>query len=311
MAGFAATAVLSGVVGSTVPFVVILLVVVAVAALRWLPSARPDVPLLSFVAVIVVVALGLALGLEFFRVEEDIDRMNSIFKFYLQIWVLLALASAYILWRSWFDGRLRPAGMSPVRKVWLGALAVLLVSASIYPVLGTRARLGDRFQGQPTPLTLDGTAYIQDAVYRDREGDIDLDADFDGILWLRENVEGSPIVLEGVTPTYRWGSRVSNYTGLPTVVGWRWHQEQQRWDYRWAIADRIGDVERIYATTSATEALSLLRKYGVKYVYVGRLERLYYPGPGLDKFDGALSDHLKKVYQNPDVAIYRVLPQAL
>ena len=311
VAGFAATAVLSGVVGSTVPFVVILLVVVAVAALRWLPSARPDVPLLSFVAVIVVVALGLALGLEFFRVEEDIDRMNSIFKFYLQIWVLLALASAYILWRSWFDGRLRPAGMSPVRKVWLGALAVLLVSASIYPVLGTRARLGDRFQGQPTPLTLDGTAYIQDAVYRDREGDIDLDADFDGILWLRENVEGSPIVLEGVTPTYRWGSRVSNYTGLPTVVGWRWHQEQQRWDYRWAIADRIGDVERIYATTSATEALSLLRKYGVKYVYVGRLERLYYPGPGLDKFDGALSDHLKKVYQNPDVAIYRVLPQAL
>jgi uncharacterized membrane protein len=48
----------------------------------------------------------------------------------------------------------------------------------------------------------------------------------------------------------------------------------------------------------------------VKYVYVGQLERLYYPGPGLDKFDGALSDHLEKVYQNPDVAIYRVLAQA-
>ena len=34
--------------------------------------------------------------------------------------------------------------MSPVRKVWLGTLAVLLVSASIYPVLGTPLLPGSR-----------------------------------------------------------------------------------------------------------------------------------------------------------------------
>ena len=117
---------------------------------------------------------------------------------------------------------------------------------------------------------------------------------------------GSPVVLEGVTPTYRWGSRVSVYTGLPTVIGWQWHQEQQRWAYRWAVGDRILDVERVYTTIDGDEALSLLRTYGVEYVYVGRLEHLYYPGPGLDKFDGAMADDLEEVYRNPEVSIYRV-----
>ena len=104
-------------------------------------------------------------------------------------------------------------------------------------------------------------------MYRDHEGDI-LEADFEGIRWLRENVPGSPVVLEGHTPTY-WGSRISVYTGLPTVVGWKWHQEQQRWDYRHQVGLRIEDVDRLYSTAGRQEALSLLRKYEVRYIYVG------------------------------------------
>ena len=306
LAGLGVTAVLSGVVGSTAPFLFLFLAVVLAAAARWLPGTRPDGPCLIFAAMMAATALGLALGLEFFRVAEDIDRMNSIFKFYLQVWVLLALASAYLLWRMWYDRPAVRTGAPLRRAAWLCVLVLLLLSAAVYPVLGTRARVGDRFQGRTLPLTLDGTAYAESAVYRDREGEIDLGLDFHGIRWLRENVVGSPVVLEGVTPTYRWGSRVSVYTGLPTVIGWQWHQEQQRWAYRWAVGDRILDVERVYTTIDGDEALSLLRKYGVEYVYIGRLERLYYPGPGLDKFDGAMAGDLEKVYRNPEVSIYRV-----
>jgi uncharacterized membrane protein len=143
-------------------------------------------------------------------------------------------------------------------------------------------------------------------VYRDAKGDIDLAADYEGIRWLLGNVEGSPIILEGLTPTYHWGSRVSIYTGLPSVVGWEWHQQQQRWGYRQAVDQRIRDVNRIYRTIDPSEALRLMRQYGVRYVYVGQLERLYYPGNGLGKFDGALSEEMDKVFESPQVAIYRL-----
>ena len=52
---------------------------------------------------------------------------------------------------------------------------------------------------------------------------------------------------------------------------------------------------------------ALMRKYGVEYVYLGQLERLYYPGEGLKKFDGALAGDLDKVFQSDQVTIYRVV----
>jgi YYY domain-containing protein len=298
--GFILTALFSSkAIGSTIPFVAILLALVLAVGLRWLRAMRPDAPYVTFAALMVAVALMLAIGLDVFRVEGDIDRMNSVFKFYLQIWVLLALASAYLLWRMAWGRR---GGLTFGKSLWLSALAVLMLSAFVYTVMGAQDRLRDRFNGRVLPLTLDGAAYAQGTTYYDRQGEIDLAADFEGIQWLRENVQGSPIILEGLTPSYQWGGRISIYTGLPSVVGWQWHQEQQRWDYRDAIGRRIQEVNRIYSTTDAAEAMFLLRKYGVEYVYVGQLERLYYPGPGLDKFERELD----KVFQGRQAAIYRV-----
>ena len=296
----------SGWLGSTIPFLLALEALALVLGLRFLISSRVDAPQLTFVTVIIGVSLGLAIGLDIYRVEGDIDRMNSVFKFYLQIWVMLALASAYLLWRLAHGRRVPLIHLSWAKKAWLGALIALIMSASVYTVMGTQDRLRDRFNGQVLPMTLDGTAYIQGAVYHDRKGDIDLATDFEGIRWLQEQVRGSPIILEGNTPTYRWGGRISVYTGLPSVVGWRWHQEQQRWDYRWAVGQRIDDVNRIYSTTDASEAMSLMRKYGVEYVYVGQLESLYYPGAGLEKFDDMVGEQLDQVYRNKHVRVYRL-----
>jgi uncharacterized membrane protein len=97
------------------------------------------------------------------------------------------------------------------------------------------------------------------------------------------------------------------YTGLPTVLGWDWHQSQQRWAFRDAVEARKRDVERLYAGTDVTETRNLLARYGVSYVYVGRLERLYYPPAGIAKFEALRqSGALSVVYTNPDVTLYRV-----
>ncbi len=290
--------------GSTLPFAALALILLAMRLLLRRRPSRADWPVLAYAGTMIAVALGLVIGLEIWRVEGDIGRMNSVFKGYLQVWVLLAVASAFLLWYM-LDVRLGRAPRLP-RALWLGTALALIAGAGLYTVLGANDRLDFRFEGMSVPLTLDGEAYVNGAVYQDAPGPIDLAADFEGIRWLRDNVEGSPVVLEAVTPFYRWGGRVSAYTGLPTVLGWKWHQEQQRWSYRWAVEQRNYEVNLIYRTSDSAKALRLLRKYNVRYVYVGQVERLYYPPEGLAKFDDRLAGRLTPVFDNGQTTIYRL-----
>ena len=69
---------------------------------------------------------------------------------------------------------------------------------------------------------------------------------------------------------------------------------------------RVAEVTRIYNTPSPQEALDIMRKYGVEYVYLGRVERLYYDSNGLVKFDNGLDGALEQVYENRDVRVFRV-----
>ena len=100
-------------------------------------------------------------------------------------------------------------------------------------------------------------------------GAYDLKWDLEAIRWLLDNVVGSPVILEGHAPEYRWGGRYSINTGLPTVLGWNWHQRQQR-----AAADdqevwnRVGEISTIYNTLDWDQAESLLDKYNVRYIVV-------------------------------------------
>ena len=306
LVGFALTAAFTGVVGSTVPFVFSLALLLAAVGVGVLLRDRPDGAQLGFALTLALVSLSLVVGLDFLRVEGDIDRLNSIFKFYLQVWVMLGIASAYLLWRLFCTQRSFLARMPSVRQVWKVGLAVLVLSAAIYPVLGTQDRLRDRFAGYVTPLTLNGVAFMEGTAYREHSGDvIDLAADYEGIEWLQQNVEGSPVVLEGVTPSYRWGGRVSMYTGLPSIIGWQWHQEQQRAGYAYEVGERTRDVQTIYSTLDVRTALDLMREYGVRYVYLGHLERIYFP-EGMFKFEDGLGGALEKVFDNGETAIYRV-----
>ena len=135
--------------------------------------------------------------------------------------------------------------------------------------------------------------------------------DYEAIQWLQDNVKGTPVVAEAGSgllnvPLYQWGSRISTNTGLPTIIGWDWHQKQQRSVLPGQVIERrIQDVNAIYTTTDMTQAKDLLGQYGVKYIYVGPLEQLYYAGDGLKKFDQP-QDLWKLVYQNEQVRIFEV-----
>jgi uncharacterized membrane protein len=117
------------------------------------------------------------------------------------------------------------------------------------------------------------------------------------------------VILEGQSGLYRWNARFSTYTGLPTIIGWDWHQKQQRGDFAPWIDERVRDVKTLYETGDVAVVRRLLRKYEVSYVVVGGVERAYYPASGLAKFDAMVRDGaLDVAYRTGGVTIYRVMP---
>jgi uncharacterized membrane protein len=154
-------------------------------------------------------------------------------------------------------------------------------------------------------------AYMQRAVYYDGEP-IELKWDHEAIHWLLDNAQGSPVIAEANTEPrglYRWGSRIAIYTGLPTIIGWSWHQRQQRsaMPDQW-VSRRLDDVQKLYTDPNPEVAMELLRKYEVRYVYVGDVERIYYPGPGLEKFEHMRAQGLLNLaYHNERVRVYEVV----
>ena len=148
------------------------------------------------------------------------------------------------------------------------------------------------------------------STYGDQDTIFDLTQDYDGIKWMQANVQGSPVIVEGNTVEYRWGNRYTIYTGLPGVLGWNWHQRQQRGFLNIdSINARLVEIPEFYKTTNVNDALKFIKKYDVKYIIVGQLERAYYPGDGLLKFETFNGTYWKEVFREKDTVIYEVLAQ--
>ena len=290
--------------------VIVSLIIVPLGLLAAVLLFRPNQPETKRAALFLTgTALLITLVVELITVTGDLGRMNTVFKFYYQAWTMLALASAAALF--WLVGKMS-AWRSFPRIVWQIGLALLLVGPILFPFVASGAKLRDRMVAD-APHTLDGMEYMAHATYFDgltaeSYREMDLSQDYRATRWMRANVPGSPVIVEANTPEYRhWGTRYTIYTGLPGVIGWNWHQRQQRalTPDTW-VWDRIGEVQSFYTTTNTDDAEAFLRKYNVQYVILGQLERIYYDGPGLAKFaeqEGTLWD---KVYEEGETVIYRV-----
>jgi uncharacterized membrane protein len=127
---------------------------------------------------------------------------------------------------------------------------------------------------------------------------------------MQENVTGSPVIVEGNTVEYRWGNRYTIYTGLPGVLGWNWHQRQQRGYLSGnEVYNRIEEITTFYSTTNINQALDFLSTYNVRYIIVGQLEQAYYPGDGLTKFEKFDGIYWKEVFRQNETVIYEMIAQ--
>ncbi len=258
---------------------------------------RPDPTALAAVYVLLLagVALLLTLAVEWVYLKDTFGvRMNTVFKFYYQAWVLLALTAAYATVRIAARARdaLRTAAALS-KATWLGALSliVLLSAAGLLYTIPAIYSKANRFQGE---ATLDGLIHLRR--YQPDE--------LAAIEWLQANVRGVAVVLEAPGGSYSQFNRVSMATGLPTLLGWDGHELQWRGGrYGDVVAGRPEAIERIYRSARGQELRDLMDQWRIDYLYVGSLEREKYhlTTSSLARFEQALF----KAYENATVRIYR------
>ncbi|NJL92923.1 MAG: hypothetical protein HC915_03975 [Anaerolineae bacterium] len=275
------------------------------------------------VYLLMVLALGITTGVELVALDVDNGRQNSVFKFYLQAWLLFGVSSGVAL--AWL--------LQSVQRwnvvwyaLWQLPLVSLVTVAFLYPITATQARWLDRFDGAATGPTLDGLAYMQHGIYGMNGVWFNFRGDYQLIRWMQENLQGTPTIVEAQAVEYQWGSRIANNTGLPTVIGWRFHQSQQRnvLNLGNRIWNRVNNVQAFYTLPDIDVAWDLIQFYGIEYIVVGNLERIQYGdvqenpltgqfqtglSAGLAKFDRmAQLGWLEVVYEQPSCIIGAAIP---
>jgi YYY domain-containing protein len=267
-----------------------------------LPKVTSDL----FVFILIFTGLALTLVVEFLYLRDSFGvRMNTVFKFYYQAWVMLGCTGAYGTW--WLLDRVR----KPVIRAAFSAGAILFIGLGlIYTVMAIPSRAGD-FQGS---ANLNGASSIAS----------NNPDDWAAIEWLNANAEQGlpaetvPVILEApsVPPwggSYHYEGRISAFSGFPTVLGWALHESQWRGNYV-QQAIREPDIATIYTTSNGQTMVDLLHKWNVNYVVLGQPELTYIQqvcsqsGTGcttssaLRKFDQVL----QPVFSQGQTTIYKV-----
>ena len=223
----------------------------------WL-AARGDGLSVRLLAGLFAAGFLLALIPEFVYIRDVFnDRMNTVFKLFYQAWLLLSLASAVALLHV--VARVPRAFSAPA-----AGLAGLLVLAT-FPYTPLSAQ--DWTSNFALRQGLDGSAYIG----RSASGDLA------AIDWIATHAEQGDTIVEAPGCSYANAggaplSRVSTFTGVPTIIGWHGHESQWRRGEYPAIREVL-DVRAAQAN-AILDGTTPAAEVDARFVILGRQETL-------------------------------------
>ena len=238
-------------------------------------------PVDVFCSLMILIAAALVIFPEFFYLRDLFGtRMNTIFKFYYQAWILFGLSAAYAV------SELLTGLRSFKRVVFAFVMMVLVAAVMIYPAFCISGKLGSLSMKQNP--TVDGAEFLR----------FSRSDDWNGLEWLKNAEPG--VVLEKVGSSYGGDNIVSTFAGLPAVLGPMGHESQWRGGYA-EIGTRNDDVKRIYETHSWESAAELLKSYDIRYIFIGSAEKSAY-----NIQEKKFERNLTKVYESGNCTIYQV-----
>lgn len=268
--------------------------------LLWQRLADPGHASRATTFVLCLFAIGCLLTYmpEFVYLRDNFgNRMNTVFKFYYQSWLLLGIAAAFAIARH-IDlavRRFQPGGgggAAPMPALGFvpAALSLLLVLAClIYPVAGAYAKIKGFGTREPTLNGLEHVGADERAV----------------VDWIRSNTRPESVILEAKGASYRVSSaRISAATGRATLLGWDGHEAQWRGRAYAQMADgRAEAIQEIYQSPRPTTLQETLNHWKIDYVLVGPEERAQYGmTPALESRIGQI---LELAFEQGDYRIYR------
>jgi YYY domain-containing protein len=291
----------------------LLFLVLAGLAGRLLPGTRATAgPAGTFALALAALGLGMLLVPELVLVRDALGlRVNTVLKLWYQGWLFLGPSCAFALYAGLRGLPRLPLALRPLALAWGGVLAALLLAGLVYPVTASFART----DGFRTHRTVDGLDFL-------RRGE---PHEYEATMWLAAHTDNRDVVLEAAGPGHSEYGRIASRTGVQTVLGWPGHERQWR-GVPWELLERRWrDVDVAYCSPDPAVAQALLSRYGVRYVYVGRVERQRYleqsipedqrralppecragreaVAAGLAKF----GQFMDVVFRNQEVVIYRV-----
>lgn len=237
-----------------------------------------------FVLLLIVIGLILTVFPEFFYLRDVFgNRMNTIFKFYFQVWIVWGIAAAYAV--TWLiHSRKKLATF-----VFVPLSILLILAAMLYPAQMIPVRTG--YPGRPvSELSLDGSKPVK--LWQPDQ--------YEGYRWLSLAPYG--VLTEAEGRQYSSDSAASTNSGLPTVLGWSGHESQWRGDTS-MLAPRGADLKLLYETEDWGTAKMVLDRYNVRYVWLSSSEYEKY-AVSVDK----LASNLQTAYQNHSVTIFEYTP---
>jgi uncharacterized membrane protein len=266
-----------------------------------------------FVILLILLGALLVIAPEFVYLRDLFGyRINTVFKFYYQAWLLWSLAAAFSV--AVLLQKLHGA-QGVIFRI---CLVLVLFMALTYPVLGLQNKTSDfqlpafaqslkaaRAEGDPSALKTAAGVWT-----------------LDGAKLFQGQYPNDAAAAFSKSSSYSDYGRMSAYSGDPTVLGWWYHE----WQWRGSVDEQVSllpnltcrakdaydsrrmrsdDISCLYEARSWDVASQVIYQYHVRYVVIGTLERRDY-----HINEQIFRQHLTQVFQQGQVVIYEV-PQSL
>ena len=241
----------------------------------------PQTSSLPFLFLLLTLGTLLVLAPEFVYLRDQFGyRINTIFKFYYQAWILWSLVAAFGV--GYLLQSLRGFADVATRIV----IGVVIFCGLLYPAFGVMTKTNNFKPG--FGYNLDDFARVQ------RENADDAA----GIEFLLTQPEG--VIAEAIGGSYSYYGRIATYTGYPTVLGWPGHESQWRGGSE-LQGSRQEDINLLYSTVRWEEARTVIEKYNIRYIFIGNLERT-----SMRVSEEKFAMYLEPIFQQGSTSIYKV-----